>query len=246
MYAVSFSRTEQIPVSAGSGLVSMPAPSFLLVVSAKTDILRGLVTAKFARHGIALNESAIGDVIMRVSQKKITVPFAVQPAFASTSGYFLLGSTPEIVADALLAYRHKNGLISRPEFKSAFQGLSMVNNGIIYISPDMGRFFGKMRDFKIEQHISEMRKHPAFYRIMKQIMSYDGKTEEAAFVIHNWKNGVMIMGNSSIGGQDAAMRMLAKAASHPIPIFKGCPKKHGIYRRLFHSSRKADKAIPEK
>jgi hypothetical protein len=120
-----------------------------------------------------------------------------------------LGSTPEIVSDALLAYRHKNGLTSRPEFKKAFQGLPMVNNGIIYVSPEMGQIIAHMRAANIEQVVSGAENHPATSRIMNQLLTYNGKDQSTALVIQNWKNGVMIMGNSLIGGQDAITRLLA-------------------------------------
>ncbi len=209
MVAVRFSETEQSLVPAKGGFVSIPAPSFLIVVGTNNDILKGVIEAKLAKYSVLLNESKVGDVLMRTARNKLPSLIPMQPTYASEAGFFLLGSTPDIVADALFAYRHKNGLKSRPEFKKAFQGLPMVNNGIVYISPEMGQIIGHIHSANIDKVVAGAEKHPATSRIIRQLLTYNGKDQSAALVIQNWKNGVMVMGNSAIGGQDAITRLIA-------------------------------------
>ncbi len=209
LVTVRFSETEQSLIPTKNGFVTIPAPSFLIVIGTDNDLLKGLIEAKLSKYKITLNESTVGDITMRTAKNKLPSLIPMQPTYATEAGFFLLGSTPEIVSDALLAYRHKNGLTSRPEFKKAFQGLPMVNNGIVYISPEMGQIIGHIRAASTEQVIASTEKHPATSRIMKQLLSYNGKDQSAALVIQNWKNGVMIMGNSAIGGQDAITRLIA-------------------------------------
>jgi hypothetical protein len=217
MICVRFSETEQSVIPTKTGLVTIPAPEFLIVVGSDNDILKGIVAAKFAEYKITLNESTVDDILIRSSSVKLPALIPLQPAYASEAGFFLLGSTPDIVADALLAYRHKTGLISRPEFKNAFQGLSMVNNGIIYVSEEMGEIMSHIRDANHAATPAGSEKHPASSRIIKQLMSCNGKPQSAALIIQNWKKGVMIMGSSTIGGQDFITR-LAAFPLHKLPI----------------------------
>ncbi len=209
MVAVRFSETEQSLIPSKGGFVTIPSPSFLIVIGTDNDLLKGIIEAKLAKYKITLNESTVGEVLMRTARNKLPSLIPMQPTYATEAGFFLLGSTPDIVADALQAYRHKNGLISRPEFKKAFQGLPLVNNGIVYMSPEMGQILGHIRAAGIDSVVAESEKHPATNRILRQLLTYNGKDQSAALVIQNWKNGVMIMGNSAIGGQDAITRLIA-------------------------------------
>ncbi len=209
LVTVRFSKTKQCMLPSKGGMLSIPAPEILLVVSTRNDMLKSLMETKFAQHNIVLNESTAEGVLIRGARDPMPAPIPLHPAYASTAGFLLIGTTPKIVADALLSFQHKNGLVSREQFNDAFQSLSMVNNGIIYISPEMGEILGHIRDSKIEQELAASQKHPALARILKQVLTYEGKTESAAFVIQNWKKGVMVMGNSSIGGKDVATRLLA-------------------------------------
>lgn len=209
MIAVRFSKTEQSLIPAKRGAISIPAPSFLIVIGTDNEILKGIVEARLAKYNVLFNESKVGDVLMRTARNKLPSLIPMQPAYASEAGFFLLGSTPDIVADALEAYQHKNGLKSRSEFKKAFQGLSMVNNGIIYVSPEMGQIIGHIRSSNIDKVVAGTEKHPVTSRIIRQLLTYNGKDQSAALVIQNWKNGIMVMGNSAIGGQDALMRLIA-------------------------------------
>lgn len=208
LVAIRFSKTQKSVVPTASGLVTIPAPSFLLVVGTGSDMLRGVVEARFSKHKLTIKESQVGDVVMRSATDAIPSLIPLKPAYASRAGFFLLGSSPDIVADALLAYRHKNGLLARPKFKSAFQGLAMVNNGIVYMSSTMGEVIGHIRDSSRTAGLPKA-KHPATARVLDQLFTYGGKSQSCAMVIHNWKAGVMVMGNSSLGGQDILARLFA-------------------------------------
>ncbi|MBT3193663.1 MAG: hypothetical protein HN341_14040 [Verrucomicrobia bacterium] len=214
LVAVRLSETEQAVMPTRSGLVPIPAPSFLIVVGANDDMLRGVVEAQFAKHRITLTETQVGDVIMRSTTHKLPSLFPLQPAFASQAGFFLIGSSPDMVADALLAYRHKNGLLARPEFRNAFQGLSMVNNGIVYVSPRMGKVVGDVNEANLKSTLSVAGKHPATARMLKQLLTHGGQDQSCAFTIQNWKSGVMVMGSSAWGGKD----MIARMAATPIQL----------------------------
>jgi hypothetical protein len=225
LFAVRFSDTAQSVIPTQGGLVTIPAPTFLIIVGTDNDMLRGVVEAQCAKHKITLNESKVGDIIMRAAETRLPSLIPMQPAYASQSGFFLFGSSPEIVADALLAYRHKNGLLTRPEFKDAFQGLSMVNNGIVYISPEMGQVMSHVRSSNVDRVLAGTSQHPATSRMLKQLLTYGGQGQSCALVIQNWKNGVMVMGNSAWGGKDVLTRLAAAPVRLLTGMFGAAPHK---------------------
>ncbi len=212
LLAVSFSESQEGVIPTKAGLVTIPEPSFLFIVGVKDDMLRGVIETSLAKHHIAIMESSAGDVTIRSATQPLPSLFRVQPAYASQAGFLIMGSSTEIVADALLAYRHKNGLLARPEFKSAFQNMSMVNNGLIYMSPEVGPIVDHIRLSAIEVLLDNASNHPASMRMLKQLFMFGGQPPSLAMTIHNWKTGVMVMGNSALGGRDMLQRFIATPA----------------------------------
>jgi hypothetical protein len=239
LVAVQLSDTEKSVMPTKNGFVTIPAPSFLIVVGTNDDMLRGMIEAQFAKHKITLTETQVGDIVMRSTVNKLPSLIPLQPAYASQAGFFLFGSTPDIVAEALLAYRHKNGLLARPKFRTAFQGLSMVNNGIIYVSPKMGEVLGSVSDANMKEAMASTGKHPATARMLRQLMTHGGRGQSCALTIQNWKKGVMVMGTSGWGGKDIVARLCAEPlrvvtslldgsfqapSAYPFPLFNAISK----------------------
>ncbi len=228
LVAVELSETTESIIPTKNGLISIPTPSFLIIVGINNDILRGIFEAKVAKHNISLAESQVGDVIMRSTVSSVPFPIPLQPAYASEAGFFILGSSPDIVANALLAYRHKNGLISRPEFRNAFQGLSMVNNGIVYMSPIMGKVLKQVHEAKIRKALAGAEKHPATTRMLNTLMAPGGKNPSCALTIQNWKTGIMVMGNTAWGGKDVITQMASIPARLLMSLFEEYPLSSSI------------------
>ena len=219
LIAVRLSETAQSVVPTPNGLVSIPEPSFLIVVGTNDDMLRGLIEAQFSKRNLPLTETRVGDIIMRSTTRKLPSLFPLQPAYASQAGYFILGSNPDIVSEALLAYRHKNGLVSRPAFRDAFQGLSMVNNGLLFVSPSMGKALGPLHEAHVNQTVALSGNHPAAARLLKTLMTYGGKTPSCALTLQNWKTGVMVMGHTAWGGKDVMTRLTAAPMQLLLSLF---------------------------
>jgi hypothetical protein len=212
LVAIRFSDSEECVIPSGGELVTIPAPSILCVVGVNDDMLRGIIEASLAKRRIPITESRVGDTIIRSASQKIPSLIPMQPSYASQAGFFIFGTSPQIVEDALLAYRHKNGLLARPEFKQAFQGVSMVNNGIVYVSPEMGHIVGHVRAAGLDRLLAGTENHPATTRMLRQLFTAGGQDQSLALTIQNWKKGVMVMGPSAWGGKDFLTRLLSSPA----------------------------------
>ena len=214
LVAITLSEQEESVIPTKGGLVTIPSPELLVVIGTSSDVMRGVLEAQFAKHKITLIESQVGDVRIRTAKNRLPSLIPMQPSYATQDEFLILGSTPAIVEKALLTYRHKNGLLARPEFKKAFQGLSMVNNGIIYMSPEMGAVLGVLREPSIESALKSVSKYPTATRLLRHLLTYGGDNQSCALVIQNWKKGVMVMGSSARGAKSIMTRM----AAHPARI----------------------------
>lgn len=203
LIAVRFEKDTSFSLPAGNGdLLTIPAPSFLLVAGTGEDVLRGVVESRLARRQLTMTESVVAGVHMRSADRVMDGDsFQVQSAFASPPGFFVFGSSPAVVEEALLAYRHRNGLVSRPEFLSAFKGLSMVNNGIVYVAPDAAQLLRHWRESLTEVTIADEGDSIVIARILKAMTVFGGGVPDCALIIQNFKHGVMVMGSAGIGGE---------------------------------------------
>ncbi len=204
LVAVRFGNNPASEPSEGEGGdVAAPAPSFVIVVGTGEDVLRGVVEAQLARLQIPLAESQVAGERMRHTQTPLaTRPYPLQLAFASPPGYFVIGSSPPVVEEALLAYRHRNGMITRPAFKDAFQGVSMVNNGIVYVDDAAAGILQRWCGHRPES-LSTTGAEPvsAAMRIRTALKPLGNDLPACALVVQNWRQGVMLMGTSAVGGE---------------------------------------------
>jgi len=209
LVAVRFSAEAMVDLPAGSGeTVSVPVPSFLMVVGTGEDLLRGAVEAQLALRQIPLSEMVVAGERIRCAQAPLSAgPLPFQPAFASVSGYFILGSSPAVVEEALLAYRHRHGLITRPAFKAAFQGVSMVNNGVLYIDDEAARIVRHWCESRVEVAAEMAALSPSMLRIRKALTVLAGDLPACALTIQNWRHGVMLSGTTGIGGEALIRRV---------------------------------------
>jgi len=203
LVAVRFGKEATFPVPVGDGMLTVPVPSFLMVVATGEDVLRGVVEAQLARVKLPLAESVVAGVPMRSSEKELDgMPFPFRPALASTAGFLVLGSSPVVVEEALLAYRHRNGLVTRPAFQAAFQGLPMVNNGIAYVDAAGARILQHWYEGRLEaERAGTGVDSPAGARIARALASGGDSLPTCALVVRNWKHGVMVNGYAGVGGE---------------------------------------------
>lgn len=216
LVAVRFDKQATCTLPTGTGgTLTIPAPSFLVVVATGEDVLRGVVEAQLSRRGLTLAESVVAGERLRSAEGPLEgAPLPLHPAFASLPGFFLFGSSPAVVEEALLAYRHRNGLVSRPEFQNAFQGLSMVNNGILYADAEAAQILRHWRESLVETGAAAGDDtDPIMERLYKEMSVFGGELPACALVVQNWKNGVMVMGSAGAGGE-VLLKQAGVAALH--------------------------------
>lgn len=192
--------------------ISLPSPEFLMVIGTGEDVLLGVCKGLLSRWGLDLRQTEVAGTSVFESDDSIPDwPIRWKPAFASLPGFFVFGSSADVVKEALQAYRHRNGLITRPVFKDAFQGLSMVNNGVFYMDAESSNLLRHWQQSLSARDgvdvIDPMRS--AQNRIYNAFVSLGAADMKAAFVLQNWRNGIMVMGSSGVGGDVILQRTAA-------------------------------------
>ncbi|MBC8453774.1 hypothetical protein H8D64_01820 [PVC group bacterium] len=199
--SVQLSSKEKIILPTSVGFVTIPEPSFLACTAVEDETLRALIEIQISKRGKTVVEKQVGAYVMRYVERPLFPLLKIQPAYASCSGFFIMGSSPEVVEKALLSYAHKSGLVARREFKNAFRGLTMINNGIIYAAPAMGKAIAKIKTNYLESIRTTIPQHPATEKIISRLIHHSANAS-CAYVVQNWKSGIMIAGNSSRSGKD--------------------------------------------
>ena len=187
-------------------------PELLLGLSVRNDLLRGVLEAQVAGAGLTLTETRVGETPMRFTTEPLPGDWPVRPALASHSGFLLCGSSTNIVADAVHAFRHKSGLVNRPAFRREAAGLPLVNNGLVYLGPRMGDAVAQRHARVLAERLGLPATLPATIR---QRLATLEPGHSHAFVLLNWRQGVMLMGNSSWGGSDI-LRWLTAGPQHAV------------------------------
>ncbi len=192
----------------GEGAIAIPSPSFLVVVGTGENVLRGVVELQVARRGLVLSETQVAGISMRSVETAITLGnLSIQPSFAAPPGFFVFGSSPDIVEQALLASRHRHGLVTRSEFLNAFQGAAMVNNGLLYVDSKAAQIIrhglASLQELVPESDSGSL----ATGRVRDAWCVLGGESPACALVLQNWKSGIMIMGRSGVGGEAVLKQM---------------------------------------
>jgi hypothetical protein len=218
-FSIQFSKTKTMALpGAGAGApVSMPEPAFLMGTAVKDNALVEALEAAIAKSGM-LSVTNRGDGI-KIIKLPLPIPFPFQPAYTVHEGFFLFGSTPDVVAAGITAFRGKTGLTSTPEFQKAFKGLPMVNNGLAYMSP---RFMNTVMDVQKAMISRDPAQGAKMAGLMDEMMGCK-KDMSAAKVFLNTRNGLSVVGISSAGAKEmAASVMIAPVglmAAIAIPSF---------------------------
>jgi len=175
----------------------IPSPSLLIGIAVKDGTLAKAVEKGLARSQLPLQTSPAGSVPV-TSTMPLPSPVPLQPTFAVCSNFFLFGSTPTVVSDAIAAFQSGKGLTATDEFKKAFEGLPTKNNGIFYQSPRFARTLAELMANQMDA--AGRQPGPAFMQAF-----CGGKPDmRSAFVFLNTPDGVRMAGVSTSGGKELA------------------------------------------
>lgn len=220
-FSVQLSKTVMVdlPAAGSTGPVKMPQPSILMGIAVSDNTLVASMEAALAKSGMmpVPNEGELAGI--KTLNLPIPLPIPLQPSYTVFSNVFLFGSTPAVVAEAITSFKSKNGLTATAQFKKAFEGLPVQNNGISYMS---ARFMNTLTDVQKAYMSAPGTGEAGMSEVMNQILSHQ-QNMQSAMVIQNKKNGVLSLGNSSAGGREMiASMMMAPAgmlAAIAIPSF---------------------------
>ncbi|MBL7115297.1 MAG: hypothetical protein ISS35_05980 [Kiritimatiellae bacterium] len=203
-YSLQLSSKAKVPLPAMDAEgkpIQIPAPTLLVGVAVKDSTLMDLIVRKVAEAQLPMTNVVVDGVTLHTAMAPIPLPFPLQPTVAQHNGMLLFGSQQQVIRDALIASKEKNGFASSAEFKKAFEGLSMENNGMSYVSPRFGEVVLDIQSMTMSMQGKPNQEATSF---VKEFMAKQGP-QTTAMIRTNWKSGVISQGRTSSSGRDMVM-----------------------------------------
>ena len=205
---LSRSATVELPAAPGAAPVKIPRPALLIGIALQDGTLLKAVESSLARAKVAMLKTPAESIEIRSVNLPVPAPFPVQPSFTIYSNFFLFGSTPEVVSDAIKAFNGKSGLIAMPEYRQAVEGLPVVNNGVFYLSP---RLLNTIRDVQKAAAQGGGEQGAQMAGVVQRLLGAGGDVQ-SAFVVQNLNSGVLTTGRSTSGGKEMVGSVLMAPA----------------------------------
>lgn len=220
--SIQLSRDTNVTIPTGAGSVRIPEPSLLIGVAIDANTLPDLIHAKLAQTGIPATEVLVNDVTIRSMNLPLPLPVPVQPSYAVCSGYFLFGTTMQAVKAAVKACQSGGGLAASPEFRKAFEGLPMVNNGLVYLSPRFSEVVMQLQTQAFDAASATSSGNQVNMEALRKLLGNQG-AQSSALVIVNTGAGILAKGSTTAGGRQVmvstAMVPVGMLAAVAIPSF---------------------------
>jgi len=214
LFSIQLSREAKVtfPLQPGS-VLSIPEPSLLIGLGIKDKTLENLITQQLTSSGMPVVESVVGDAVLKSLSLPIPSPVPIQPTFATVGDFFLFGTTTKCVADAVQAASKKDGLTASAEFKQAFDGLPMVNNGVTYMSARFGKALTDIQAQVFKATPMPTDEGEAVARAMIRMLQAQGD-QSSSMVVGLGAEGIWSKGVSTSGGR----QVIASLAAAPIGL----------------------------
>ncbi len=204
-FGVQFSRESTIMLPAGTEALSLPSPSMLMAIKVKDDAIIALLKRQVAASGMPLTESQVeGTTIYSLNMPVPVVP--VQLSLAQHEGFLLVGTTTQVVTDAINAYVNRGGLLAREDYKVAFAGQPVKNNGIAYVSDRFGEIVRDIQDSALAMAPAAGAHDEASRDLVRRLINRQHRYS-CAITIMNYKSGVRASGTSASSGQQLVASM---------------------------------------
>ena len=185
----------------GAKAINIPQPSALIVLDVKDDAILDTVKTAFAtQFQMPIPETRVGKGTVYTLPIPIPTPIPIQITLAKHGRYLLIGSTSNVITDALEAAEKGSGLCTQPEFTSAFAGQPKKNNGILFISKRLGNVIADIQSVALEQMAAQAGDAKAAIGFIQQ-QFLDRFNTTTAFTIQNLPTGIRVSGTSAAGGQ---------------------------------------------
>lgn len=213
--SIQLSSTATATIPTGESSITIPAPSLLLITAVTNSTIIDAIKKGFATNlQMPLPEVRVGEAVVYNVPIPAPAPFPMQITLATHGNYLLIGTTSEVVTEALAAATQGNGLTSTPEFKAAFP-TQAPNNGIQFASRRLGQVLKSVRD-QLAPQIPVGSEEAATYEMIKGWMDENLETA-AAFTVYNMRLGVLISGTSASGGH----QMIGAMFAAPVGLLAG-------------------------
>jgi hypothetical protein len=204
-FGIQFSRESTIKVPAGAEALSIPSPSMLIAIRVKDDTIMSLVKRQVASQSMPLAESQVeGTTVYSLNMPVPVVP--VQLTLAQHDGFLLVGTTTQVVTDAIKAYVNRGGLLAQESYKVAFAGQPVKNNGIAYISDRFGEIVRDIQKSALAMAPATGARAEASRDLVRRLVNRQHRYS-CAITIMNYKSGVRASGTSASGGQQLVASM---------------------------------------
>lgn len=200
----------QIP---GPKPVSMPRPDILLFLKVNDDLLYNQAITMAKAQKMPIEESDKDGV--RSAAMPIPLPIGAQykVTLATSDGLLLLGTSQEIVSEALAARAGTTpGLTSTPEFKKIARDVPMNANSFSYVSETFGRTYMDLQ-MKAMEMTGQNNGVPT--ASMRKMMEMFSKPSSSFGVFQNIEEGWLWTGNSTT---QSSATLVAAAVVAPVGI----------------------------
>jgi hypothetical protein len=196
LVSVQLSRETTVRIPTPNVQLAIPEPSLLVGLAIKDETLPRMIETQLTKHEVPTVEKETAGAIIRSVSVPFHSPIPIQPTYTVHSGFLLFGSSPKVIEDAMGAFQTKTGLVSTAEFKKAFAGLSMANNGISYVSPRFSEVLARVRQHLFTAEARSRLPDGAFAQAFLNLLAA-ADHQSSAFVTSNLEEGVLIQGTSS-------------------------------------------------
>ena len=221
-FSIQLAADKTVLIPTQGNPITIPQPSFVLGIAVKDDTLMRAVERRLT-NACPTTTSVVEGVQMRSAMLPPVIPFPMQPTWATHEGFFLLGSSAEALGQAIEARRQKNGLLQTEAFKKAFATLPMVNNGLLYASPQLGELIQSWQSREQPAQARHGLPQGEAFRALTSMMGRDATSSSSALVFVNLDDGLLTTGTTSSGGQDvmlsSVMAPIGMLAAIAIPNF---------------------------
>ena len=208
---LSSTQTVQLPLTetnAGAQAISIPVPALLAGCAVHdATLVKALQNALQLKKVPVITSTSGATTLYTVNLPIQQLPFPVTPTFAVHRNMFLLGSTADIVRNAIADAEGKGGPRLPAGFQKAFAGLPRQNNGFAFCDRRLTEALQNVQNGLLKHGEND-----ALSRLMQRYPPGQG-----AAVFVNEKDGISARGTTSENGR----QVMLSVAMFPVAIVAG-------------------------
>ncbi|OGV68663.1 MAG: hypothetical protein A2283_20670 [Lentisphaerae bacterium RIFOXYA12_FULL_48_11] len=186
------------PKKLGEEPLKIPQPTILIGFAVNDDSMMKFMGNILAKSKMPVTQVQVESTTINTVNMPLPMPIPVQLSYAMHGKYFLFGTTLQVITTAIKASGGNSGLTATAHYKKLFQGLSDVNNGVLYVSP---RLMKTIYDIQISNLAQTEKTSPQAAAIIRDWVSRQNSME-GAFTFVNCKSGILVTGISSSSGRE--------------------------------------------